>query len=175
MKREFASLSPKEALQVAIFIEERNADIYRQFAELFDGFDDPESAEIASTFWDMAKEEHRHGADLQQRYKERYGQDSCAITDDEIRDTIEVPKFNSGSIFAIARAQVSRAPRNKALEVALAAEQSALKFYTRLVEFTDDPELRSLYQELASGESDHTRHLERQLRIGRGNASVTQA
>lgn len=175
MKREFSSLSPKEALHVAIFIEERNADIYGQFAELFDGFNDPESTEIASTFWDMAEEERKHGADLQQRYTERYGQEPCAITDEEIRDTIEVPKFDSGNIFAIARAQVSRAPCNNALEIALAAEKSALKFYTRLVEFTDDPELRGLYEELASDEGDHTRILQRRLGLGKQAGTVTQA
>lgn len=175
MKREFSSLTPKEALHVAIFVEERNSDIYTQFAELFDGFNDPESAEIASTFWDMAEEERRHGADLQKRYEDRYGHDPCAITDDEIRDTIEVPKFESGNIFAIARAQVSTAPRNNALEVALAAEKSAMKFYTRLVEYTDDPELRGLYEELASDESDHTRVLQRRLAKAKRTGSVTQA
>ena len=44
MKREFASLSAQEALHVAIFIEERNAEIYREFAEMFAEFRDPESA-----------------------------------------------------------------------------------------------------------------------------------
>lgn len=175
MKREFSSLTPKEALHVAMFIEERNADIYAQFAELFDGFNDPESAEIASTFWDMAEEERKHGADLHQRYQERYGNEPCPITEEEIRETIEVPKFESGNIFAIARAQVSPAPRNNALEVALAAEKSAMKFYTRLVEFTDDPELRHLYEELASDETDHTRALQRRLRLGKRAGSITQA
>lgn len=175
MKREFSSLNPQEALHAAIFIEERNADIYTQFAELFDGFNDPESAEIASTFWDMAEEERRHGADLHKRYHDRYGDEPCAITDDEIRETIEVPKFDSGNIFAIARAQVSPAPRNNALEVALAAEKSAMKFYMRLMEFTDDPELRGLYEELASDESDHTRSLQRRLTLSRRTGSVIQA
>ena len=38
MKRDFASLSAQEALHVAIFIEERNADIYHQLAEMFAEF-----------------------------------------------------------------------------------------------------------------------------------------
>jgi len=33
MKREFTSLSPQEALHVAVFIEERNAALYHRFAE----------------------------------------------------------------------------------------------------------------------------------------------
>ena len=48
MKREFASLSAQEALHVAIFVEERNADIYREFAEMFAEFRDPPSLEIAA-------------------------------------------------------------------------------------------------------------------------------
>ena len=48
MKRDFASLSAQEALHVAIFIEERNAEIYHQFAEMFAEFRDPESLEIAA-------------------------------------------------------------------------------------------------------------------------------
>ena len=164
--REFSSLSPKEALHVAIFIEERNADIYNQFAELFDGFNDPESHEIAGTFWDMAEEEHRHGATLQERYRERYGPEPCAIGDDEICDAIEVPRFEGGHVFAIARAQVSLVPRNQAIEIALAAEQSALKFYTRLSEFTEDEELRAIYEELAHDESNHVRTLSRRMKQG---------
>ena len=34
MKRDFAALSAQEAVHVAIFIEERNAEIYHQFAEI---------------------------------------------------------------------------------------------------------------------------------------------
>src|SRR5262249_20481974 len=86
MKREFASLSAQEALHVAIFIEERNAEIYHQFAEMFAEFRDPESLEIASTFWDMATEERRHGTQLQKRYFDRYGTRPCAVTEDDIRE-----------------------------------------------------------------------------------------
>jgi len=166
MKRDFASLSPREALHVAIFIEDRNADIYRQFAELFDVFNDPESSEIADTFMDMAEEEERHAASLRQRYQERFGAEPCAITEEEIHETIELPRVDDGQIFAIARAQVSPVPRNKAFEIALAAEQSALKFYSQLCEVTPDTDLRDLYQELASDENDHMRFLDKRIKQG---------
>jgi len=57
MKRQFTSLTPQEALHVAIFIEERNSELYHRFAEMFVEFRDVESLEIASVFWDMAAEE----------------------------------------------------------------------------------------------------------------------
>ena len=49
MKRSFASLNPQEALHVAIFIEERNAELYHQFADMFIEFADSESLEIADS------------------------------------------------------------------------------------------------------------------------------
>ncbi len=174
MKREFSSLSAREALNVAIFIEQRNADLYRQFGELFEGFHDPESCEIASTFWDMAEEEERHGSTLKQRYLERFGRHlPTYISEEEIRDKIEVPKILTGEIFDIARAQVSQVPRNRALEIALAAEQSAMKFYGRLVSITDDTDLRTLYEELANLEDDHVRSLQRRIASGNHSAGAS--
>ena len=57
MKRSFISLTPQEALHVAVFIEERNAEVYHRFAEMFVEFRDVQSLEIASVFWDMAAED----------------------------------------------------------------------------------------------------------------------
>ncbi len=163
MKRDFASLTAQEALHVAIFIEERNAEIYHPFAELFAGFRDDESLEIAGTFWDMAAEERRHGTDLQQRYFDRYGTRPCAITDDDVRDFIEVPQLNSGDIFAISRASGGRSPRELALEIAITAEQNAVRYYSRLAELTEEEELRELYREFSSFEREHTDFLEKKI------------
>ena len=93
MKRDFASLTAQEALHVAIFIEERNAEIYTQFAELFAEFRDAESLQIAQVFHEMAEEERHHGTMLQERYFERYGTQHCIITEENIRELIEVPKL----------------------------------------------------------------------------------
>jgi rubrerythrin len=73
MQRAFASLTAQEALHVAIFIEDRNAGIYHRFAEMFTEFQDADSLEIASVFWDMAVEEKRHSYLLQATYQDRYG------------------------------------------------------------------------------------------------------
>ncbi|HET7441288.1 MAG TPA: ferritin family protein [Terriglobales bacterium] len=163
MKRDFVSLSPQEALHVAIFIEERNAEIYHQFAEMFAEFHEPESLEIASAFWDMANEERQHGTLLQKRYFDRYGTRPCAVTEEDIRDFIEVPKLENGDIFTISKLKVGRSPRQMALEVALAAEQNAQRYYTRLAETTDDPELSAVYREFAEFETGHSDWLERKV------------
>jgi rubrerythrin len=174
MKREFASLTPQEALHVAIFIEERNAEIYHQFAELFAEFRDPESLEIAATFWDMSNEERQHGTFLQKRYGERFGTQPCSVTEEDIRDFIEVPRLDKGDIFAISKSKVGRSPREMALEVAVAAEQAAIRYYTRLSEITEDEELRSMYREFVDFENNHTDSLQRKLATARRTSGGTK-
>src|ERR1700746_206662 len=132
MKREFTSLNAQEALHVAIFIEERNAEIYREFAEMFAEFRDPESLEIAAAFWEMSNEERHHGTMLQKRYFDRYGTRPCRVTEEDISDFIEVPRLENGDIFTYSKPKVGRSPREMALEVATSAEESATRFYRRL-------------------------------------------
>ncbi len=167
MKREFASLSAQEALHVAIFIEERNAEIYTQFAELFAEFHDPESSQIAELFWEMADEERHHGTMLQERYFERYGTQHCIVTEESIRDLIEVPRLDNGELFAIVRSKTAHSPKYKALEIALTAEESAQKFYSRLVPQTPDETLKKIYYELAEFEDGHSRVLRSKIERAR--------
>jgi rubrerythrin len=162
MKRAFSSLSVQEALHVAIFIEERNASLYHRFAEMFVEFRDVESLEIAGVFWDMAVEENHHSTRLQQLYTERFGTASCAVTEQDIEDMIEVPRLEDGDVFGGDPRNFTSA-RERALQVAFAAEQNARKFYAGLAENTPDAKLRRLYQELAEFETDHVQFLERKL------------
>lgn len=163
MKREFSSLTAQEALHVAIFIEERNAELYGQFAEMFAELKDPESLEIAQVFWDMSNEERSHGTRLQELYFDRYGTQACVVTEDDIREMIEVPRLENSDIFALARAKGSVSPRKAALQVALESEQAAMRYYTQLTEKTRDRGLRQTYLELSGFETDHTQFLERKL------------
>lgn len=175
MKRDFASLTAQEALHVAIFIEERNAEIYTQFAELFAEFKDSESLQIAQIFWDMAGEERHHGTMLQERYFERYGTQHCVITEEDIRDLIEVPKMDNGELFAIVRSNTSHSPKYKALEIALVAEEGAQKFYTRLIPQTDDEALKRIYLELAEFEDNHSRFLREKIEKVKREAGTEEA
>jgi rubrerythrin len=161
-KRAFHDLSPKEALHVAIFIEERNAAIYQQFGELFAEFKDPESQEIARTFWEMVDEERHHGTMLQEMYFDRYGTEACSVTEDDIREIIELPRLDNPDLFAVARSGTF-APRRMALEVGLKAEQSAQRYYAQLALATNDDELRELYTELAELEDGHTAMLKKRI------------
>jgi rubrerythrin len=175
MKREFSSLTAQEALHVAIFIEERNAEIYSQFAELFAEFKDSESLQIAQVFWDMAEEERHHGTMLQERYFERYGTRHCIVTEENIRDQIEVPKLDNGELFAIIRSRTTHSPHYKALEIALTAEESAQRFYARLVPRTDDEGLKKIYYELAEFEDAHSQLLRGKIEMARRAAGTEEA
>lgn len=161
MKRSFLSLSPQEALHVAIFIEERNAELYHRFAEMFVEFRDIESLEIAGVFWDMAVEEHHHSTRLQTLYSERFGTSACAVTEEDVEEMIEVPKLDDGKVLGPANSPLP--PRESALQAALKAEQNARKYYAEISAQTDDPKLHKLYKELAEFEKEHVEFLERKL------------
>ena len=170
MKRDFASLTAQEALHVTVYIEERNANIYSQFAEMFAEFRDPESLEIAAAFWEMSNDERRHGTMLQKRYCDRYGTRPCAVTEDDIADLIEVPRLENGEIFTISKMKVGRSPREMALDVALTAEDSATRFYRRLAQSTKDAELKAVYEEFVALEAGHSNWLEQKVAAARRTA-----
>jgi rubrerythrin len=160
MKRTFASLAPSEALHVAIFIEERNAEIYPNFADVFVQFGDPDSIDISLAFREMSIEEHRHSSRLQQRYFERYGSQSSSVTEDDISDLIEVPSLHSADVFGLRDTGNHISARQKAFAVALAAESSAADFYSRLADTTNDAEMRTFFQEFVDMEMQHAAWLE---------------
>jgi erythrin-vacuolar iron transport family protein len=173
MKREFTSLTPQEALHVAVFIEERNAALYHRFAEMFVEFRDLESLEIAGVFWDMAVEENHHSTKLFELYAERFGNTACTVTEEDICDMIEVPRLEDGDVFASDPHNTNSA-RERALQVALAAELNARKFYSGIATATTDTKLRRLYKELAEFETDHVEFLERKVsQTAAGNDQTT--
>jgi len=121
-----------------------------------------ESLEIAGVFWDMAVEENHHSTKLLELYAERFGNNSCSVTEEDILDMIEVPRLEDGDVFSSDPHNANSA-RERALQVALVAEQSARKFYSGIADQTTDPKLRRLYRELADFETDHVEFLERKV------------
>ena len=162
MKRSFASLNPQEALHVAVFIEERNAELYQQFADMFTEFADSESLVIAGVFREMAAEEKEHSTKLQGLYMERFGTSSCSLTEEDLVELIEVPRLEQVDLFAAPdRNKVSA--RERALQVALNAERSAQQYYADLVEQSEPGPLRQLYRELAEMEDGHVASLQQRM------------
>ena len=164
MSRDFASFTPQETLHSAIFIEERNGRLYRNYAEMFDELSDPDSQQVAQGFREMAEEEERHAAQLRAAYLERFEKQLCLLSSSEIADAIELPKLEDGEIYSIGRMRMGTVNRVNALRVALAAEEHARRFYTRMAESATDPQMAALYGELAQFESGHIIFLQQKLR-----------
>ncbi len=161
MQRSFVALTPQEVLQVAISIEDRNAELYHNFAEMFTEFGDRESLEIAAVFWEMAVEERSHSWQLKQKYAELYGVQVCAITEQELLEIVEVPKLDAGNVLdATAGGMPGRV---RALTVALQAEIGAQEFYQKLVQRTPAGPLRDVFNYLAQMEDSHVSYLEARL------------
>lgn len=162
VKRDFSSLTSPEALRVAIAIEDRNAETYRQLSDVFSNFC-PELPALASAFFELSATERQHSIVLSTRYLERFGTVNAGIAEEDIRDFIEVPRYNVADIVSAIETGNAEAARRVALEIAAAAERSALHYYVRLAALARDPQMKSLYQEFVGFEQEHTDWVETEL------------
>ncbi len=136
----------------AIQIEARNGGVYDSLAQLFQGYDDS----VTAIFREMAAEERQHGADLEQRYHERFG--PVPIAQQEPKEVIEAPDLDDPEAMIFDSMSVEQA-----LETGLRAEQMAREFYRRESSRTPDLRLQKVYQELAEFEETHVRLLQGKL------------
>ena len=164
MKRSFTDLAPQEALHVAILIEQRNADIYSRFAEMFTEFGDEESLEVGAVFWEMAIEERGHHELLQQKYAVQYGSEECSLSEEDLVELIEVPRLESSDLFAEQSSPATA--RSRALQVAVDAETAAQRYYAELVKHTPSGPLHDVYQGLAEMEDGHVALLAAKIKEG---------
>ncbi|MFQ5662644.1 MAG: ferritin family protein [Terriglobia bacterium] len=136
----------------AIQIEARNTGVYDALAQLFQGYDDA----VTAIFREMAAEEHQHGAELEQRYRERFG--PVPSQAEEPKEVIEAPDLEDPEALVFDSMTIEQA-----LEVGLHAEETAREFYRRQVSRTTDAELQKLYRELGEFEETHVRRLQEKL------------
>lgn len=146
----------------AIQIEARNAGVYDSLAELFQGYDDS----VTAIFREMAAEERQHGAELEQRYHDRYG--PVPTLGKEPNEVIEAPDMEDPEALIFDSMTIEQA-----LELGLKAEKMAREFYQREVGRTTNPALQKLYRELSEFEEDHVRRLEEKLAEKRRSAKST--
>jgi len=136
----------------AIQIEARNGIVYDSLASLFQGYDDS----VTDIFLEMAAEERQHGAELEQRYGERFG--ALPSPAAEPTEVIEAPDLEDPEALIFDSMTIEQA-----LEAGLRAEEAAREFYIREVKRTSDPELQKLYRELGEFEENHVRRLQEKL------------
>jgi rubrerythrin len=142
----------RTTLEHAIQIETRNEAVYTSLARLFEGYEDS----VAGIFQEMAVEERQHGAQLEERYRERFG--SAPAPGSGPAEVIEGPDLEDPEAMIFDSMTIVQA-----LEVGLHAEQAARQFYAREVGRVADPGLKALYRELAEFEEGHVRRLETKL------------
>jgi rubrerythrin len=140
--------SVRETLLRAIQIEARNAAVYEAFAQLFQGYDDA----VMNIFREMAEEERQHGAELDQRYRERFN--DAPLAGPAPREVIEAPELDDAEALVFDSMTIEQA-----LEAGLRAEETAREFYRREVTRTADPGLQKVYRELGEFEETHVRLL----------------
>lgn len=136
----------------AIQIETRNAGVYDSLSQLFQGYDDA----VTAIFLEMAAEERQHGAELEKRYRERFG--PVPAPAQEPREVIEAPDLDDPEALIFDSMTIEQA-----LELGLRAEETAREFYRREAAHTSDPELQKVFHELGEFEETHVRLLKDKL------------
>ncbi len=145
----------------AIQIEARNAGVYDSLAQLFQGYDDS----VTAIFHEMAAEERQHGAELEERFGERFGPPPSSA--EAPKEAIEAPDLDDPEALIFNSMTIEQA-----LELGLRAEETAREFYRREVSRTADPGLQKTYRELAEFEEEHVRRLQEKLAEKRRAASA---
>jgi erythrin-vacuolar iron transport family protein len=138
----FSTLSLKDALDLAILVEEEAQERYEEFAENLKVHHTPGAAAFFVT---MAGNEAKHGADLAKRRQALFGSDPVAVTRDMLWD-VEAPGYDQPRMFMSAR---------QAMEMALESEVKAYNFFDAALAHIQDESVRTLFAELRAEETEH--------------------
>jgi rubrerythrin len=149
-KIDFAKLSLKDALDLAILIEEEAKGRYEEFTKLVGGRYKGDAADV---FRNMASYEARHGAALQERRKKIFGSAPAAVSLDAL-DDVEAPDRGAPRVFMSAR---------QAMEVALKSEEKAWAYFDAALKYVKDPEVKKLFEELRGEELEHQDYIKKAL------------
>lgn len=147
---DFATLSLKDALDLAILIEQEAQERYEEFV---DQLEMHHTAEAAQFFRHMAGNEAKHGRELAERRQSRFGDAPVVVSRAMLWD-VEAPEYD--------RARVFMSPRH-AMEVALEAEIKAHDFFAAALPHVTDPEVKALFDELREEEVEHRHLVEKHL------------
>ncbi|MCC6849853.1 MAG: ferritin family protein [Deltaproteobacteria bacterium] len=147
---DFTTLTMKDALDLAILIEEEAYDRYSELADQLTQHDTPDAAHF---FRLMMANEEKHRAALADRRDAMFASAACGMTRAMIFD-VEAPDYDEVRAFMTLR---------QALETALRAEQKAHAFFVAALERITDPTVRTLFEELAAEEVLHQDLVRREL------------
>ena len=141
-KIDFTKLTLKDALDLAILIEEEARERYLEFVDQMILHHTPEAADF---FRAMAGNEARHGAELSARRSNLFRDDPPGVKRSMLWD-VEAPDYDQTRAFMSAR---------QAMKVALQSEIKAYDFFDEALPHIQDPPVQALFQELRDEELVH--------------------
>lgn len=147
---DFSALSLRDALDLAVLIEEEAAERYEEFTDQMVKHD---SEEAAAFFRVMRENERRHMEQLLARRIEYFGSQPREVTREMLFD-IEAPEYDEVRAFMPARA---------ALETALRAEEKAHAFFVSALRTAMNPDVRALFEALRAEEVTHQELVKKEI------------
>ena len=135
-------LSLRDALDLAMLIEEEARDRYTELAEQLTLHHTPEAA----AFFDrMASIEHLHREKLAERRVAMFGRQASTVSRSMVFD-VEAPEYDEARAFMTVR---------QALNTALRSETKAHDFFVEALQAVTDPAVVMLFNELREEEVHH--------------------
>ncbi len=147
---DFAKLTLKDALDLAILIEEEARVRYEEFTKLVGGRYKGDADEV---FKNMAVYEAKHRDELKARRQKLFGAAPVTVTLEAI-DDVEAPDRGQPRVFM--------SPR-QAMEVALASEEKAFDFFDGALKHVKDADVRKLFEELRAEERQHQEYVKKAM------------
>ena len=145
---DFKTLSLKDALDLAILIEEEAEERYREFVHQMETHDTPG---VARFFRFMAVNEAKLGQELSERRQKLFGDAPSEVERSMIFD-VEAPEFYRTRAFMSVE---------EALDLAKDAENKAYEFFDKALPQIDDKDVRELFVELREEEVEHIELVEK--------------
>ena len=142
MSLELARLDLRDALDLAILMEEEARQRYQDFSRMVGGRYTGDASDVFSL---MAGYEKRHGEALTARRRSLF-QDTPSRVDLSMLDDLEAPDRGEPRSFMSAR---------DAVLVALRSEKKAWAFFDEALKTVKDPQVADLFRELRTEEAEH--------------------
>jgi rubrerythrin len=147
---DYRTLDMKDALDLAILIEEEARERYEEFVLQME---ETRSDDAAAFFRTMAEYESKHGRALAERRRKLFGASPSRVTRSMVWEE-EAPAYETVRAFLTAR---------EAMTVALGAERKAKTFFEGVLPHVKDASVSSLIDELRREEITHEALVEREL------------
>lgn len=147
---DYSTLTLKDALDLAILIEDEARDRYTEFVDQMEIHHTPDAAAF---FRFMAANETRHGQQLTAKRQALFGNEPSRMNRDMLWD-VEAPEY--------AEAHAFMSPR-EAMQVAMRCEIKARDFFVQALVRVPDPDVRHLFEELRDEEVEHEELVRKEL------------